>query len=611
LALMVIAPPPRRLPGIRIEPTSPRLAVVLPRMDIAVFVGFAGHPLDKPDLAIEEPVAIDGVDEFADRFGPDVRLAWDRRRHRPVYGYLGPAVRAFFRNGGRRCWIVRIPHAGGDGTEPTDVAPFDPSRFLDGALAEYGVATLLAQADYIRYQQPTPRPLRGIHAALAIEEATIVAVPDAIHLGWDREPPLVPTPAPPSAPLPRPEWWLWRLQGGSPPEPLRLVGEPRWDHFLDCATTLLKAPALRVERPPDAAGSFALAWEAIAEAGYILEEATRPSFAGAVVAYAGDATELTLAHAPGTYYYRVRAMIGDDSSDWSAARALVVPSRGANVQRAGGEFDAAGLLTIHAALLRMCAARGDLFAVLSLPTHYRGQQAIEHAEHLRSSFSASGQFGSLDDRTLSFGALFHPWTVERPDDSRGEPRETPPDGAICGLLAQRARRGAWIAPANTPLSGVVALSPPIAPAAYQALFEAQVNLVRQAPQGFLTLAADTLSRDSELQPINVRRLLSLLRRLALRRGNDYVFEPNDDAFRRLIEREFESVLGDLFARGAFAGNTPVDAFRVVVDPSLNPPQSIEQGRLIVELKVAPSRPLEFLTVRLVHAPGRGVAIVEA
>ena len=56
--------------------------------------------------------------------------------------------------------------------------------------------------------------------------------------------------------------------------------------------------------------------------------------------------------------------------------------------------------------------------------------------------------------------------------------------------------------------------------------------LRQEPAGFVSLSQDTLADDAEIRPVNVRRLLSLLRRLALLRGVDYVFEPNDDTFRR-------------------------------------------------------------------------------
>src|SRR5262249_46490070 len=127
-----------------------------------------------------------------------------------------------------------------------------------------------------------------------------------------------------------------------------------------------------------------------------------------------------------------------------------------------------------------------------------------------------------------------------------------------GMIALRSlSRGAWIAPANELLTSIVALTPPVSSANWQGLQDTQINLIRQEPRGFLALCADTLSDEEEqdLRPINVRRLLMLLRRLALRLGTTYVFEPNSDAFRRLVQRGFETMLGQMFARGAFAGST--------------------------------------------------------
>jgi len=118
-----------------------------------------------------------------------------------------------------------------------------------------------------------------------------------------------------------------------------------------------------------------------------------------------------------------------------------------------------------------------------------------------------------------------------------------------------------------------------------------------------------LSSDEDLQQINVRRLLQLLRRLALRHGETYAFEPNGEALRRAAQRGFEAVLGSLFRLGAFAGGRPDEGFRVVVGDPPNTPRSVDAGRLIVELRVAPSRPLAFLTVRLVRA-GDGTIRVE-
>ncbi len=59
----------RKLPGIRFETTAPPTPEVLPRMDIAAFVGFAASgPIDLP-VPVEDAV------QFADVFGADAPLA--------------------------------------------------------------------------------------------------------------------------------------------------------------------------------------------------------------------------------------------------------------------------------------------------------------------------------------------------------------------------------------------------------------------------------------------------------------------------------------------------------------------------------------------------------
>src|SRR5262249_49101651 len=71
-------------------------------MDIAGFVGFASSgPLDVP-VPVEDAAPVTGG------FGADAALAWDDGHGETAAGLLGPAVRAFFRNGGRRCWVVRV-----------------------------------------------------------------------------------------------------------------------------------------------------------------------------------------------------------------------------------------------------------------------------------------------------------------------------------------------------------------------------------------------------------------------------------------------------------------------------------------------------------------------
>jgi phage tail sheath protein FI len=172
------------------------------------------------------------------------------------------------------------------------------------------------------------------------------------------------------------------------------------------------------------------------------------------------------------------------------------------------------------------------------------------------------------------------------------------------MAKRSSKRGPWVSPANEKLTGVVSLSPPILRTYLQLFQDSQVNLIRQEPSGFLCLSELTLTDDEDLLPINVRRLLSFLRKTALLVGNQYVFEPSSGEFRRAVQRGFEQLLGILTQRGAFAGQTERESFQVVTDGSLNTPAAVDQGRFYVELRVAPSLPMRFLTVRLLQTADR-------
>src|SRR5215831_14063790 len=95
----------RRLPGFQFQAQPPPLDESLPRLDIAAFVGFAASgPLHTP-VVVEDPA------QFAAIFGPDAALAWDAARGEPLLAHLAPTVRAFFKNGGQRAWVVRVAGA--------------------------------------------------------------------------------------------------------------------------------------------------------------------------------------------------------------------------------------------------------------------------------------------------------------------------------------------------------------------------------------------------------------------------------------------------------------------------------------------------------------------
>ena len=510
------------------------------------------------------------------------------------------------------------------------LAEFSIDLFLDLDMIESLTTDLIAQADYLRYTVTPPRLLKGIYAALSIEEASLIAVPDAHQLGWIPAfagPPPLPQD---SAPLPHPEWWHCQPDMNSGNE------QPAPGTFHNCDIQVIAPPALELLDGPDEFGTFRLGWTAqvTGTAVYILQEALRPDWVGAAVIYVGrDQSLLLYGRGDGDYFYRVRLVMGEDpcdpaapSSDWSVGVAVRVTTTGLWQLPDVSSYDAQGLIAMQRALVRMCSARGDLLAVLALPEHYAEDDAVRHIAQLKSPLRAielhTSSDPNIDDVHLvfplgygersafSYAALYYPWLIVSEDAS--SLKTIPPDGTACGILALRAStRGAWIAPANELLTGVVALTPAVSRTNWQRLQDAQVNLVRQEPRGFLCLNADTLSDEEEddLRPINVRRLLILLRRLALRLGATYVFEPNSDAFRRLVQRGFETLLGQMFVLGAFAGSTPATSFQVVTDTSINTAQSVDLGRFIVELRVAPSLPMTFLTLRLVQS-ATGASLTE-
>jgi hypothetical protein len=503
---------------------------------------------------------------------------------------------------------------------------FGPHLFLDPDLVPCSVTGLVGQADYLRYTAvaPTeispaddsmtlsrehlgPHVLRGIHAALGIDEATFIAVPDAIHLGWKEADPVIDIQQPIMT---------------SPPS--SSVGVPcasaECGGFVSCREdTLPPAPILSlVGRPPQKAGGhFTLAWSGSGEL-YVLGESRSPGLDDITQIYRGDDICIALYGRPtGVYYYRAKVLANGTYSIWSNIVVVRVPSEKRYDLVNAESYASESCLAIHRALVRMAAARGDMFAVLSMPREFREEEALKYVKLLKSPYgpTVDVECGAIDrpataqshplrsgeSSCWSFAAMYHPWCSPRKSSLVESLRAIPPDGPICGMLAKRAiARGAWVAPANEPLLDIVALSSELSKSG-RLLFQAsQLNAIIREPYGFVVLSADTLSDDARFRPVNVRRLVALLRRLALREGCRYVFEPNDEHLRRLVTREFEYQLGRMFSRGAFAGHVAAEAYQVVTGEGLNTASSVSQGRFVVELRVAPSSPLAFLIVRLVQ-----------
>ena len=399
--------------------------------------------------------------------------------------------------------------------------------------------------------------------------------------------------------------------------------------FWECGLAPLAAPQLRLDSAaePPSEGPM-LRWTAVtAASSYTVQEAQDAAFLTAVDLpgpAGGRASQPALAlrpdlHRGGVVFYRVRALRGGELGPWSNT-VTCTGHQETWMVRGPRDYDETALsgqlLAVQRAAIRFCAARGDMVAILSMPQHFDEDRAAAHAAALRGEDEARPAQGPATDaaagavpalrfderRAPSFAALYHPWLASvSTGGGAGGAALRPPDGAVCGHVAARTLRdGAWAAPANQEIRGVVSLSPMIDADSWRRLAARSVNLLRPDPRGVRALSAETLSLTSELRPLGVRRLLILLRRLALREGDVHAFADNTIDTRRRIYYHFSNLLGSLYQRGAFAGDTPAGAYRVITDESVNPQEGLDRGRLVVELLVAPSQPLMFLTVRLVQ-----------
>lgn len=474
---------------------------------------------------------------------------------------------------------------------------FGWTLFADPALADIPTDALAEQAEAMRLLSRQPRDLHGLHAVLGhtvealMDEATLLLVPDAVQPGWER------------------------VRQSTPARVVHAATEPApgaIDGFADCRLRPLAAPVFLPDADPDAQGNYLVHWSA-PESGlhYELEASADADFAVSSPIYAGSDTRFSVVgQAAGLYHHRVRASDGLRTSPWSGT--LDVRVGGSPYALLDGS--PADLLAVHRLMLRTAAGRGDLFALLGLPEAHRWPQALSHAQALRSARDPAAlpgtpvpPLGAGEARALSHGSLQHAWTYTR----RGDARQgntligCPPDGAIAGQMAASAlARGAWMAVANQPLKDVVATSLNPSTAERQTLLDAQINPVWLSPIGHVLGSADTLLDDADWRSVNVRRLMCLLRRVALKHGAQYVFEPNGPALQRTVERAFNALLDGLFQRGAFAGRNVNEAFQVVVGEEVNTPQRFDAGQFWVELRVAPALPMRFLTVRLLRSGER-------
>ena len=241
-----------------------------------------------------------------------------------------------------------------------------------------------------------------------------------------------------------------------------------------------------------------------------------------------------------------------------------------------------------------CENRQDCFFVADAPSGRTPQEVLSYK---RGTAPFSGNaFNS------TYGALYYPWIVVA-DPLTGGRKLFPPSGAVVGTYSGTdVKRGVHKAPAGITdgfLNAAVDIERIVTKGEHDTLNPEGINVIRKFPEaGIVIWGARTVSVDPEWIYVNVRRLFLFLEE-SIEEGTQWVvFEPNDQTLWHRIRRNVSAFLRIQWLEGKLVGNKPEEAFFVKCDAETNPPESVDLGRVITLIGVAPSKPAEFVIFRI-------------
>ena len=268
---------------------------------------------------------------------------------------------------------------------------------------------------------------------------------------------------------------------------------------------------------------------------------------------------------------------------------VIVPDLVTAARKEDGSLDLGLWKSVQTALIAHCEQHPNRMAILDAPPGMTPQQIKEWRSDVAMYDSA-------------FAALYYPWIkVANPIGTNGD-REmfVPPSGHIAGVWARTDEsRGVWKAPANDTIRGCLDIERGITQNEQSLLNPIGINCIRPfGTRGIRIWGARTLSSDTDWRYINVRRLFNMVESTIMEGTQYAVFEPNDVTLWEGVNRTLTGFLRGLWSAGALFGASADQAFYVKCDAETNPPESIDAGKLVVEVGLAPVKPAEFVVFRI-------------
>lgn len=240
---------------------------------------------------------------------------------------------------------------------------------------------------------------------------------------------------------------------------------------------------------------------------------------------------------------------------------------------------------VQGQLIEQASRLMDRFAVLDPPPTATLDAIQTHAS-------------SFDTR---YAAIYHP-RVMVTDPLTGLPRAVAPSGHVLGVFARVDNtRGVHKAPANEVLLGITDLEQTVTKGQQEILNPRGINVLRDLRadrRGLRVFGARCLTSEQDWIYVNVRRLFIFVEE-ALTEGTQWVvFEPNDQRLWRRVRDSISIFLEGVWRDGALMGEKKEEAFFVTCDRTTMTDDDILNGRLVVEIGIAPVRPAEFVILRI-------------
>ena len=259
----------------------------------------------------------------------------------------------------------------------------------------------------------------------------------------------------------------------------------------------------------------------------------------------------------------------------------------------GEKLDLDMVKGVQTAMIAHCERMGDRVALLDPPPNATPQEIKDWRMNIAGYDS-------------SYASLYYPW-IQVDDPILNQPVYIPPCGHSAGVWARSDNtRGVHKAPANEVVLGATGLAYNMTKGEQDTLNPNGVNCIRAFPgRGIRIWGARTLSSNPSWRYLNVRRLFNFIEK-SIERGTQWVvFEPNDMILWARVRRDVGAFLSTVWSEGALFGASPAMAFYVKCDEELNPPESRDLGRLIIEIGIAPVKPAEFVIFRISQWAGGG------